>query len=77
MAGKHTVVSLFSGGGGLDIGLEQSGRTRLLACCEKEAAFCATLRANHEAGRLGGGPLAVVEADISSLSLMCVSFFPL
>jgi len=32
---------------GLDIGLEQSGRFQVVACVEKEPAFCATIRANQ------------------------------
>jgi DNA (cytosine-5)-methyltransferase 1 len=42
----YSVVSLFSGGMGLDIGLEQTGRYNLLACVEKVPAFCDTIRAN-------------------------------
>ena len=49
---KYTVVSLFSGAMGLDIGLEQTGRFRTLACVEKEPAFCETIRLNRDAGRL-------------------------
>jgi len=36
---RYTVVSLFSCAMGLDIGLEQTGRFRILACVEKEHAF--------------------------------------
>ena len=49
---KYKTVSLFSGAMGLDIGLEQTTRFRVVATVEKEAAFCETLRANHAAGRL-------------------------
>jgi DNA (cytosine-5)-methyltransferase 1 len=63
---KYTVISLFSGAMGLDIGLEQTGRFRVLACVEKEHAFCETIRANHRAGRLYKG-LKVFEGDISEL----------
>lgn len=48
---KYTVVSLFSGGMGLDIGVEQTGRFRVVACVEKEPAFCETIRENQRAGR--------------------------
>ncbi|HEX7380344.1 MAG TPA: hypothetical protein VF278_24730, partial [Pirellulales bacterium] len=48
---KYTVVSLFSGGMGLDIGIEQTGRCRVVACVEKEPAFCETIRENKRAGR--------------------------
>lgn len=60
---KYTVISLFSGGMGLDLGLERSGRFRVLACLEKEHAFCDTIRANVEAGRLNRN-LKVFEGDI-------------
>lgn len=63
----YTIVSLFSGAGGMDIGLEETGRFVTLACVEKVSAFAATLRANHDAGRLGTSNLQVYEADISKL----------
>lgn len=61
---KFTVVSLFSGAMGLDIGMERTGRFELLAAVEKMPAFCATIRANHEAERLPG-KLVLFERDIS------------
>jgi len=64
---KFTVVSLFTGGMGLDLGLEQTGRFRVLACVEREHAFCETVRANHRAGRLDPD-LKVFESDVSDLS---------
>ncbi len=64
---KFTVVSLFSGGMGLDLGLEQTGRFRVVACVEKEPAFCETIRANHKAGRLDPN-LQIFEGDVSDLS---------
>lgn len=64
---KYTVVSLFSGGLGLDLGLEQSGRFRVVACIEKEHACCETIRANLNAGRLDPS-LKVIEGDISQIS---------
>jgi DNA (cytosine-5)-methyltransferase 1 len=63
---KYTAVSLFSGAMGLDIGLEQTGRFRVLACVEKEHAFCETIRANKKAGRLHR-QLAVFERDVTDL----------
>lgn len=63
---QYTVVSLFSGAMGLDIGMGCTGRFRLLACVEKQPAFCRTIRANHEAGRLPA-ELVVLERDISTL----------
>jgi len=64
---KYTVVSLFSGGMGLDLGLEQTGRFRVVACVEKEHAFCETIRTNHRAGRLDPD-LKIFEGDVSLLS---------
>jgi DNA (cytosine-5)-methyltransferase 1 len=65
-AREYTVVSLFSGAMGLDIGLEQTGRFRLLGCVEKEPAFCDTIRLNRRAGRLDRR-LVVFERDITTL----------
>ena len=64
---RYTIVSLFSGGMGLDLGLEQSGRFRVAACVEKVPAFCETIRANHCAGRLDRN-LQVIECDIADLT---------
>jgi DNA (cytosine-5)-methyltransferase 1 len=63
---KYDVVSLFSGAMGLDVGLEQTGRFRVLACVEKEPAFCETIRANRDAGRLDKN-LRVFQRDVGSL----------
>ena len=63
---KYNVVSLFSGAMGLDIGLERTGRFQVVACVEKEPAFCATILANKEAGRLSR-KLAVFERDITDV----------
>jgi DNA (cytosine-5)-methyltransferase 1 len=49
----YRVVSLFSGAGGMDVGLERTGRFLTVACVEKEPVFCKTLEANRDAGRLG------------------------
>jgi DNA (cytosine-5)-methyltransferase 1 len=59
-------VSLFSGGMGLDVGLESTGRFNLLLCVEKERAFCETIRKNAGAGRVSPG-LRIVEDDIKHL----------
>lgn len=64
---KFTVVSLFSGGMGLDLGLERTDRFRVVACVEKERAFCETIRANQKAGRLDPN-LKVFEGDITNVS---------
>jgi len=63
---KYNVVSLFSGAMGLDIGLEKTDRFRILACVEKEAAFCESIRANKNAGRLHRD-LKVFEGDIQDI----------
>jgi DNA (cytosine-5)-methyltransferase 1 len=64
---KYTVLSLFSGGMGLDLGLEATGRFNTIACIEKISAFCETIRTNQNHGRLPRN-LKVIEADISQLS---------
>ena len=43
---KMQYVSLFSGAGGLDIGLERAG-FETVSLCEIESAFCKTLSANQ------------------------------
>lgn len=65
-ARKYNVISLFSGAMGLDLGLEQSGRFRVVACVENQPAFCDTIRHNHAEGRLYRG-LKVFEGDISTI----------
>jgi DNA (cytosine-5)-methyltransferase 1 len=67
----YTVVSLFSGAMGLDLGLEQTGRFQVIACVEKEHSFCETIRANHRAGRLAPD-LKIFEGDVSELSPQAV-----
>lgn len=42
---QPVTLSLFSGAGGLDIGFHQAG-FKIVACVEKEEAFCNTLRQN-------------------------------
>ena len=42
---KPRYVSLFSGAGGLDIGLERAGLTSV-SMCEIEKEFCNTLESN-------------------------------
>jgi DNA (cytosine-5)-methyltransferase 1 len=59
-------VSLFSGAGGLDVGLDQSGSFDLLACLEFEPQFCETLRANRDAGLFGDKSTTIIEADLSA-----------
>lgn len=63
---RYTAISLFSGAMGLDVGLDQTGRFKLLACVEKEKPFCETILANIEGGRLPSD-LKVFHADMSHL----------
>lgn len=63
---KFKVISLFSGGMGLDLGLESIGKFELLACVEKVPAFCDTIRLNRSAGRLKPD-LEVIEDDICNV----------
>lgn len=63
---QYRVLSLFSGGMGLDLGLERTRRFRIVACIEKEPAFCETICQNRDAGRLPR-ELQVLEADLSQL----------
>lgn len=64
---KYKVISLFSGGMGLDLGLEQTGSFELLACVEKEAFCCETIRLNRENGFFNKR-LKVFESDICNLN---------
>jgi DNA (cytosine-5)-methyltransferase 1 len=64
---KYKVLSLFSGGMGLDLGIEQTGVFEIVACIEKIPAFCETIRLNQRKGRLPEH-LKVIEADITKLS---------
>lgn len=64
---RHTVLSLFSGGGGLDLGMDLTERFRHLACIEYNRSACQTLKGNRDAGLLGDADLKVYEADIAKL----------
>lgn len=65
---RKTMVSLFSGAMGLDIGLERTGHYRALAAVEFDPAACATIRKNRDAGRTADPNLRVYETDISALA---------
>jgi DNA (cytosine-5)-methyltransferase 1 len=58
----YSMISLFSGGMGFDIGLERTKRFRLLACVEKDKASCETIRINRIQGKRNA-PL-LIENDI-------------
>src|SRR6185437_2543803 len=57
-------LSLFSGGLGFDIGLEESGRFQTIATIEADHACCETIRKNYAAGRIGSKGMRVYEGDI-------------
>lgn len=61
------VLSLFSGAGGLDVGLDRTGRFQLDACVELHPTFCATLRRNRDAGLFGSLETRVLEADLAQV----------
>lgn len=65
---KYNVVSLFSGGMGLDIGMHKTGRFRLLACVEIEEAFANTIKTNVDSGFFEQR-VSVLNEDISKLSV--------
>ena len=64
---KFKTISLFSGGMGLDVGLERTGRFETVACVEAVPAFADTIRRNRDAGRLSPS-LKVFEGDIRQRS---------
>jgi DNA (cytosine-5)-methyltransferase 1 len=61
---RFSVISLFSGAMGLDIGLEQTGRFSIRAVVEKEKSFCDTIRQNRAARRIDPH-VAIFEGDIT------------
>ncbi|MGB3696269.1 MAG: DNA cytosine methyltransferase [Gordonia sp. (in: high G+C Gram-positive bacteria)] len=64
---KLTTVSLFSGAGGLDAGLDAVGEFDLLACVEVDPSFCDTLSHNRDRGLFGSDRTEVICADLSKL----------
>ncbi len=56
---------------GFDLGLKSTGRFTVIACVEKEHAFCETIRANIRGGRLSPD-LMVFEQDITALDPIAV-----
>lgn len=59
-AQRPTAISLFSGAGGIDIGIRNAGFA-ILACIERDPFCCETLRTNIDREQL---PTQVLEADI-------------
>jgi len=64
---RFSVVSLFTGAGGLDTGLDMTGGFNLLGCVELEPRYCETLRLNRDRGLFANSGTEIVEADLSSL----------
>lgn len=64
---RYRNLSLFSGGLGFDIGLEDSGRFQTIATIEADHACCETIRTNHAAGRIGSRGMRVYEGDIREI----------
>ena len=64
---QYRTISLFSGAMGFDLGLEATGRFKILACIEREPSFCSTIRRNRDEGRLAED-LRVYEGDICGIS---------
>lgn len=62
---RLSLVSLFTGAGGLDVGFEMRGGFDLLACVELEPRFCETLTANRDSGRLGSQNTKILQRDLS------------
>lgn len=62
---KYSVISLFSGAMGLDLGFKYTNRYELLACFEKEKVFCDTIRLNQIKGRISSKTL-IFEGDINN-----------
>lgn len=58
-------VSLFSGAGGLDVGVDKTGLFDILACVELEPRFCETLRINRDRGLFGSRTTKIIQTDLS------------
>lgn len=64
----YTVVSLFTGAGGLDVGFGQSGHFQHLAAVELDPVFCSTLTANRDLGHFGCSNTKIIQADLNELN---------
>jgi len=60
---RHTAISLFSGAGGLDLGIEDAG-FNILASSELDEHCCNTLRLNYQRGKR---ETRLYEGDITTL----------
>jgi DNA (cytosine-5)-methyltransferase 1 len=58
-------LSLFTGAGGLDIGIESNRRWKTVAFIDSDPDFCRTLEINHQAGRLGAPDSKVLNEDLA------------
>jgi DNA (cytosine-5)-methyltransferase 1 len=71
MMKKPNYVSIFTGAGGLDIGLERAG-FKAISLCEIENVYCDTLRVNQESGHSDGinyfEGADILNADIRDVS---------
>ena len=73
-ATEITAISLFSGGGGLDIGFHDAG-FKILECNEIEPAFVATLQKNaSDGGRLEGSKIICQDIHQNQPSVKHVDF---
>lgn len=59
------MISLFTGAGGLDAGMDATGKFNLLAAAEWDSASCRTLEMNRDAGRFGTAATRIYEVDLS------------
>lgn len=60
-------LSLFTGAGGLDVGLQRSAEVDLLACLELATPFCRSLERNRDQGRLGDPHTQIFEVNIGEV----------
>jgi DNA (cytosine-5)-methyltransferase 1 len=58
-------VSLFSGAGGLDVGLHSTGAYDILACVENNPRCCATLELNKRLGLFASPNTKILQRDLS------------
>ncbi|HKT83336.1 MAG TPA: DNA cytosine methyltransferase, partial [Solirubrobacterales bacterium] len=59
-------LSLFSGAGGLDIGIGEVGAWTTLAYVDSNEVFCDSLTMNRDRGRLGASDSLVLNEDLTS-----------